>query len=127
MTYLFCHLSTLLVDLCMSRLTPLLTQTSKVFKEHVVPGQRNDRIHLVIWKHVSGSLIRHWKVVDSSHTRITSFFPGQVLFVFVFVFTFVFLYVFVFVFVFVFHSFLVSIRRGLGNKSARLMSISRRC
>ena len=63
MTYLFCHLSTLLVDLCMSRLTPLLTQTSKVFKEHVVPGQRNDRIHLVIWKNVSGSLMRHKPVV----------------------------------------------------------------
>ena len=50
MTYLFCHLSTLLVDLCMSRLTPLLTQTGKVLKEHVVPGQINDRIHLVMEK-----------------------------------------------------------------------------
>ena len=50
MTYLFCHLSTLLVDLCMSRLTPLLTQTGKILKEHVVPGQINDRIHLVMGK-----------------------------------------------------------------------------
>ena len=62
-TYLFCHLSTLLVDFCMSWLTPLLTQTCKVFKEHVVPGQRYDRIHLVIWKNVSGSLMRHKTVV----------------------------------------------------------------